>query len=126
MKYNYISSAPGKVSFSPTTDVRAVLSFSNSRTKAYSASDRSKAIDILRTTLVHSAPKSVLAAGCTDMCKAIETALSVRVEISGPLGDVDAVTAHLDETIRVLELSKANLLAGWLPRIDSTFEPKTP
>ncbi|UHM27558.1 MAG: hypothetical protein SaLV4_gp2 [Sanya levivirus 4] len=122
MKYNYISSQPGKVSFSPTTDVRAILSFGNARAKAFSASDRSKSIDILRTTMVYSAPKSVLAPGCTDQCNAIETALSVRVEISGPMNDVATVTAHLDETIRVLELNKANLLAGWLPRIDSTFE----
>lgn len=126
MKYLFISQQPGKVSFSPSDDVMSTLSFANRQTNAVSQSDKTKSVRILRNTMVLSTPKRVNAPGCTDVCNAIDVALSTRIEISGPLSSVDDVKAHVLETIRILTLAindtDTPLLAGWLPPISETFE----
>lgn len=126
MKYVFISQQPGKVNFSPLSDVLSTLSFSNRQTNAVSAFDKTKSVRILRNTMVLSTPKRVNAPGCTDVCNAIDVALSTRIEISGPLESAADVKAHMLETIRVLTLAVEDpstpLLGGWLPTISANFE----
>lgn len=116
-QYRALDSKAGQIVFADTNDVTNQLKFKNSIGNVGSTTVR-----ILRNSVILTRDKMVLKPGCTEMCDAVKTTESVRIELSASLNDSQGISELLAEAIRVIEIAKTDgLLTGFLPSLSQTF-----